>query len=354
MLRAESPGRPAAGARGTPKRRDAFTLVELLVVIAIIGILIALLLPAVQAAREAARRARCANNLKQLGLALHNYASVYRVFPGLGSQPHKSFSVHAKILPYLEQQALEDLIDYRQRLMLGGGGSAFVNPVQAAAAQTNVDVFVCPSDGRNSQFASVLYFGPDGGRSAGCSYVVCAGSGTGTYYDLRYPSNGMVWNDSAVGFRGVTDGTSQTIFMSESLLGLDTATFGPEPQEPTRQMASMCNQFSLNTSGPGLVGVVDPDLPSLLASANYWRGIRGGTWIWGREHLTTFSAYMPPNTPVPDLYARGTGFFAARSGHPGGVDALFVDGSVHFVAETVRLDAWRAQSTRASGEVVPN
>lgn len=333
--------------------RFGLTLVELLVGIAIIGVLIALLLPAVQAAREAARRAQCTNHLKQIGLALHNYASVHRVFPGLGGQPHTSFSVHARILPFLEQQSLTERIDFQSPLMQGGGNSVMVHPAQIRAAQTLVPGFVCPSDEEDSLFSSLLYFSGDpAGRSAGTSYVFCGGSGTGTRYDLRFRSDGMLWNNSVVGFGDVRDGTSQTVFASESLLGSDESTYGPAPQESIRQMASMCNQFVLNLNGPGLVGVSDPDLPALLASADFWRGIRGATWIWGREAFVTFNAYMPPNTRVPDMYAKGTGFFAARSRHPAGVNTLFVDGSVHFVSETIQLGIWRALSTRAGCETI--
>lgn len=333
------------------KHRDAFTLVEVLVVIAIIGILLALLLPAVQAVREASRRAGCANHLKQLGLALHNHASARRKFPGLGSQPRTSFSVHAKILPYLQEESLSDLIDFGKPLMRGGGGSGSVNPVQADAAQTVVSVFLCPSDSGNPSFSSLLHFPEGDGLSAGTNYVVCGGSGTDTNYDLRFPSDGTFWNDSVVRFRDLRDGTSCTIMMSESLLGSDCDTYGPEPGDPKRQMASMCNQFSLNSEGPGLVGVSNPDLEDLVAGASFWRGIRGAAWIWGREPVTTFSAYMPPNTPVPDMHAKGTGFFSARSNHPGGVNVLFADGGVHFISDTILLDAWRALSTRAGGEV---
>jgi len=329
-----------------------FTLVELLTVIAIIGVLLALLLPAVQAAREASRRISCQNNLKQLGLALQNHATAVGSFPGLGSQPQTSFSVHARILPYVEQQGLNNLIDFRQPLMLGGGGSPCVNPIQAAAAQTVIPLFLCPSDGTNPRFSDFLYFQPPGGSSGGTNYVVCSGSGKDTYYDLRFPSDGMFWRDSSVRFADIRDGTSHTIVLSESLLGTGSDTNGGMPQDPKRQMASMCSQFSLNPSDPGLAGVVNPDLEAIVANATYWRGCRGATWIWGREQVNTFSAYMPPNTPVPDMAAKGIGFFAARSNHPGGVNAVFADGSVHFISDTIPLDVWRTLSTRAGGEVV--
>jgi prepilin-type N-terminal cleavage/methylation domain-containing protein/prepilin-type processing-associated H-X9-DG protein len=327
-----------------------FTLVEALVVIAILGILISLLLPAVQAARESARRLQCANHLKQLGLGLHHYVSAQGSFPGLGATPQTNFSVQARILPYLELPALGRAMDFRQPLMLGGGGSAQVNPVQAVAAQTVVPILLCPSDGNHPEFPGFLFFAPPGGASAGTNYVVCGGSGTGTYYDLRYPSDGMFWSKSGIRFKDLSDGASRTLMMSESLLGTNSETNGPQPDDPKRQMASMCSQFSLNPNGPGLVGVNNPDLERLVATATYWRGCRGGAWIWGRECITTFSAYMTPNPRIPDMSARGTGFFAARSNHPGGLNALLADGSVHFIGDSVQRDLWRALSTRAGGD----
>ena len=227
-----------------------------------------------------------------------------------------------------------------------------VNPVQAEAAQKMIATFLCPSDAANPRFANFLYYSGQTATSAGTNYVVCSGSGTGTSYDLRYPSDGMAWNDSAVRFADIADGTSHTMLMSESILGNDTDLTADAPTDPRRQMASMCSQYSLNAGGPGLAGVENPDVQALVAGATYWRGCRGATWIWGRPQVNCFSAYMPPNTPVPDMAARGVGFFAARSNHPGGVNVLLVDGSVHFLEENIVLAAWRAMSTRAGGELV--
>ncbi|MBN1590071.1 MAG: DUF1559 domain-containing protein [Pirellulales bacterium] len=342
-------GRRSSGPR---RRVHGFTLVELLVVIAIIGILIALLLPAVQAAREAARRAACTNHLKQLGVALLGYAEAHGHLPSLGMTPQTSFSVHSRILPYLEQEIVQKAVDFEQTLMLGGTGSVCVNPVQVAATETVVAVFLCPSDDWSAEFHHYLYFSGGLGQSAGTNYMACGGSGTDTHYDLRYPSDGVFWSHSAVRFRDVCDGASHTLMMSESLLGLDSNTAGPDPENPRRQMADMCSQFSLNSGEPGLSGVENPDLRNLVGGATYWRGIRGAAWIWGREPITTFSAYMPPNTDVPDMVAKGTGFFSARSNHPEGVNAVFADGSVRFVEESISLPIWRAMSTRDGKEVV--
>ena len=121
------------------KRRNAFTLVELLVVIAIIGILIALLLPAVQAAREAARRAQCNNNLKQMGLALHNYHDSYKKFPpgNMSGLVFSGISIHARLLPYLEQKNVQDLINF---------GVPYNDPTNDMARLSPVSLFLCPSD----------------------------------------------------------------------------------------------------------------------------------------------------------------------------------------------------------------
>ncbi|MBN2021453.1 MAG: DUF1559 domain-containing protein [Pirellulales bacterium] len=340
------PARPGARAPA------AFTLVELLVVIAIIGVLIALLLPAIQAAREAARRAACANHLRQMGIALLAHADARGCLPGLGTTPQTSFSIHSHLLPYVEQEAVHASIDFEQPLMLGGTGSVCVNAAQVGATRTVVETFLCPSDDMSAEFSHYLYFPGGQGRSAGTSYVACGGSGTDANYDLRYPSDGLFWSRSAVQFNDISDGTSHTMMMAESLLGLDADTAGAVPDDPRHQMADVCGQYSLNASGPGLAGLTNPDLRAVAAGATYWRGIRGAAWIWGREPITTFSAYMPPNTDVPDVVAKGTGFFAARSNHPGGVNAVLADGGVRFVEQSIEPVAWRALSTRDGEEVV--
>lgn len=332
------------------KPKPGFTLVELLVVIAIIGVLVSLLLPAVQQAREAARRMQCGNHLKQLGLALHNYESTYRVFPGLPGSSNYGFSVQAKLLPFIEQGNLQDLIDFQHPLMLGSGGAQTLNPVHTTVAAQTINVLLCPSDGQNPIFNNGNTAA--GQAFAGGNYVFCTGSGTDTNYDTRAPSDGMFWWNSATGFRDMLDGSSNTLVLSEALLGSGIDSTGTDPQDRRRQMAQyggggMGGAGEGFTSAPGH----NPDL-AVAAAVSQWNGFRAGAWIWGREHTSSFNTYAPPNFKVPDVMRNGFGWFAARSQHPGGAQVTLGDGSVRFVADTVDLGTWRALGTKAGREVL--
>ncbi len=331
---------------------NGFTLVELLVVIAIIGVLVALLLPAVQAAREAARRVTCANSLRQCGLAIHVYESIYQQFPGIGGSPTSCFSVQAKFLPFIEQANLQSLIDFSLPLFTGHQGAQTLNtdPRMAAAARTIVPMFRCPSDGGEAVFNQYMVPGPEYAYAGG-NYVVCTGSGMGATYDIRSTTDGLFFYGSATDFRDVADGTSHTLLMSESLLGSGFDTNGLAPEEPTRQVGWPAAFGSFAPEG-GFPGVNDPDLAAIAAGCTRWQGSRGTGWINGRALFTAMSTYLPPNSPIPDLAGKQhIGFFAARSNHPGGVVALLVDGSTHFVTDVVDLLTWRALGTIAGNEI---
>lgn len=335
---------------GTPTLTyRGFTLVELLVVIAIIGILIGLLLPAVQAAREAARRMSCSNNLRQLGIAFHNYHTVHNCFPGLGLTSPTSFSVAAKLLPYVEQKNLQDLIDFRQPLYVTyGQGQSRLNVVHLQAARTVLTLLRCPSDGAQETFEE-----DPGVVVAGGNYRVCIGSGRDYLYDLRFPTDGVFHFGAHRGLRDIVDGSSNTMLMSESLLGPQQAREGQLSSREERARYICRYAGSLRGGGlPGLHGLYNPDLESLTAGCTRWLPGRGFGWIAGRALASTFSAYLPPNATASDLAAHGIGYFAARSNHPGGVNILLADGAVRFISNTVNINVWRALSTCQGGESV--
>jgi prepilin-type N-terminal cleavage/methylation domain-containing protein len=328
-------------------RRCAFTLIELLVVIAIIAVLIALLMPAVQTAREVARRIQSTNNLKQMGLALHNYESANGSFPGSGGQSSSGFSVLARILPFMEGANLVNSMNFS--LALSSGPPSFLfNAAQTTASQTVVQAFLCPSDGQPPFYPNYYQNSP----TAGTCYVVNVGSGTGTFYDSRYPTDGVFWDNSAVRFTDVVDGSSNTMFMSQCVLGLGRDTAGATPTDRLRQVVNYASKVSPAKAAPGgyTPPMNNPDLAAVAPPA--WSGARGAAWIVGTQVMSGFNAYLPPNSKTADVYGHGFGWLGARGPHPGGVLTLTGDGSVRFVKDSVDLATWRALATRAGGEVV--
>lgn len=313
-----------------------FTLVELLVVIAIIGTLIGLLLPAIQKARIAANRTISQSNLKQMGVALHNYAAANNSFPGLGASASFSFSVHARILPFLEQDSRNNLIDYNQQLFQSNFPVVpwlVQNPAQVRASTTVVKTFLCPSDNGNPQFSENDPFYV--ARTAGTSYVVNTGTGTGPFYDIAYPTDGVSWWGSKVRIKDLTDGTSTTMLVSQTILGNGTVSNGPTPVDATRQWANCSDGHNPNHNAPA----VNPAPgPNDYQSAAGWYGMGGSGWIYSRPGSTTFNTYFPPNSNHPDQAYHGSmGWFAARSYFPGGVNVLMGDGSVRFVTNEINL-----------------
>lgn len=349
--------------------RGGFTLVELLVVIAIIGVLVGLLLPAVQAAREAARRMQCANNLKQIGLAVHNYESAHRMLPGLyshGNSAVGNFSVQSQLLPFVEQASLQDLLDFASPLVIGCCPGDLNDPF-VGPAQMVLPIFRCPSDPGPDLFEVTT--GNRGGATgrvdlyAGTNYHINQGSGLGTNYDGRAPTDGLVWSNSRVRFRDVSDGLSNTGLFSESLLGLpDQRVPAPQTDRQRRRVwidvACLWTSRDIPPHPPGLAnGYQPPPDPAQFEAATVaisrgWGGHRGGGWISGREYYTVYHHYHPPDSNVPDMGTCGNGIFGARSEHPGGVNLLLCDGSVRFVTGSIDLPLWRGLGTRAGGEVL--
>jgi len=324
-------------------KRSAFTLVELLVVIAIIGILIALLLPAVQAAREAARRMSCTNNLKQCALALHNYHDTYRSFPGIGASSTTAFSILAKILPYAEQQNLQNLIDFESPIYSGGGMSGVATSIHAnneAAARTFVPFFRCPSDGQNDLFTKFDCNESAGQAYRGTNVMVCTGSGRDTYWRLDAKTDGLFYYGSCCNFANITDGTSNCVVFSEALLGNGASQTTTPPTRPHDMVA-----FQMSSAS-------NPDVAALAANASYWQGHRGYAWILGKSYGTTFTTYCTPNPSHPDAIWMAYGWFSARSFHPGGVNTGMADGSVRFVSNTVERTTWNNLGSAADGTVL--
>jgi prepilin-type N-terminal cleavage/methylation domain-containing protein/prepilin-type processing-associated H-X9-DG protein len=333
-------------------RRRGFTLIELLVVIAIIAILIALLLPAVQQAREAARRTQCRNNLKQLGLAMHNYESTFTRFPMTSDS--SNFSVHARVLPYIDQGNLANLIDYNQPLMVGVAWNPSLNPVHVTAAQTVLPLFLCPSESQSPLYTGL--FGSANATFAGTNYVVNYGSGTGTNYDDRFQTDGIVWTNSGIRHGEITDGTSNTVMWAETLLGDLQDSTGGLPPYPYRRIGSWSGTTSA-TPPPGFASgstlISNPNLQAQLASITSWSGTRtrrGQTWIRAVPYGTLHNGYLTPNSRIPDIGIHGRGFFAARSQHTGGAHFTFCDGAVKFLSDNIDTTVYRALHSRNGGE----
>jgi prepilin-type N-terminal cleavage/methylation domain-containing protein len=320
-------------------KRPAFTLIELLVVIGIIGLLVAILLPAIQAAREAARRSQCTNHLRQVGIALQNYDSANKRFPPPTilpvGQTYEPWSAHARLLPYLEETGLADLIDWNKSPEFTG------SPI---AARTRVATYMCPDEinDRERQTPTLTHYPLNYAFNQGTWFV----------YD---PTNGNVGDgafmpNKAYRAADISDGLTHTLAASE------VKAYQPNVWD---------------TGQPSTIGVAPPQLPADLSP--YLSGTfdsNGHTeWVEGDVHETGFTTTFVPNEEVLhniggvtysiDMMSMRDGESAtaptyaavtARSYHPGIVNALMMDSSVQTIDESIDVQLWRALGTRAGGE----
>lgn len=333
--------------------KRGFTLVELLVVITIIGILIALLLPAVQAAREAARRLQCSNNLKQIGLAMHNYVSTHNMLPNTGWPDSVNgyptdYSPLAKLLPYSEQNNLHDLIDYSQhpggKFGVGYFGSADELRVIVA---TVIPMFLCPSDSEDPLHETTSRF-VGTYTVAGTNYAYNGGDGTSGALNMAMgvDMGGVSWVGAEVSFRDIKDGTTHTIAFTESLRGPCDSPDGSSIPDVQIYCAAPC---SIETAEAAEAG----GLSAISGSLTSWNGTRLCQWLESGSPTGPFmNGRFPPNCGWPDLFYKSAKLTAARSRHPGGVNVCLCDGSVRFITDSIGLDIWRSLWTRDGGEIV--
>lgn len=335
---------------GSLERRVGFTLVELLVVITIIGILIALLLPAVQAAREAARRSQCVNNLKQLGLAMHNYHDSFRTFPRYAQRPGDpasgsphwwGYSAHVKILPYIEQAPLYQQLKTASLDFYRSGHDGNVSPL---CYNNRLSAFICPSAG---PYANASQRGNN-------NYVLSAGSNIG----WGTGENGFFRRDAEVEIAEIRDGTSNTIMLGEQNSGdADNNVFRADVDMVRNQAWS----YTINSTRSGVIPQSEVDAYGdrcLTGSSNH-TSTMGEAWIRPVNIYTVFNTLAPPNWKYPTCIACNTcsagdnvGVFPARSRHPGGANFAIGDGSVRFISETIDLMTYHGLGSRDGGEAV--
>ncbi len=331
-----------AGHCGRVRVRRGFTLIELLVVIAIIAILVALLLPAVQQVREAARKSQCQDNLHNIGLGLHNYEGTYQFYPPGRVRKDAAFVAGdawyggnigwlPRILPQVEQKPLFDRIDWN----LGNGSSSTdghtgVNGQAPDGARRQwVGLFLCPTDPGTG---TVPWTDPSGTRQTGqasdgsyasTNYAGCIGPD----WRLRSMSanpRGMFGQNTRIGVRDVLDGTSNTIYAAEIIIGFP--------------------KLSDNDDGSG-------NCPATGSKDTSAARQTGNSWFYAYfPQSSMFSTYTGPNSKTWDCGANSDRVNnAARSLHPGGVQAVMGDNQVRFVSENVDLTVWQNAGHKSDG-----
>lgn len=349
-------------------RRKAFTLIELLVVIAIIAVLIALLLPAVQQAREAARRSQCKNNLKQLGIALHNYHDTYNVFPlsnvpsfCTGQPDWRNPSFLVSILPFVDQSPLYNQWNFnfpdRGAGSFGGNSPAPCDaPTNAnwALSLRSLSVYLCPSDASPKN---------PGGGTPGLNYVGSCGNsicwlGNGNLND----QNGVINATRTVSLKSVTDGTSNTLLMGEVKIGGIPGDYGNTlvnvtANQPANSIGTLSNATYQSQVQAYFNGGLATWNSQMTSGSTTNIQVTHSNWAIGSAMQAMFNVLMTPNPSGPDLNANcnncgvdSWGVAAARSFHSGGVHVTLADGSVRFISNNINWTTWNNLGNRSDGQ----
>ena len=353
------------------RNRRGFTLIELLVVIAIIAVLIALLLPAVQSAREAARRSQCSNNLKQIGLAIHNYVSAFQVLPfgkGLCYGPqagctntypnaatYARWSVHSQLLLFIEQGNLYNAINFNIPPSTPGMAGdiafmpAYTSPENSSLCVAQVSIFLCPSDAGSNLLGTWPggnnYLGNLGGWACDLSENFPSTVSPGE------PVTGIFYYQSSVRIATITDGLSNTAFFSEKIRGKDS-------NDGDARSDSLIMSGNITPTPTGIDATYTDCLATNPLTSLRLTRRQGMSWVMGEMCCTAYNHVATPNsktcagTGYPGTMANMPMQVPPSSQHPGGVDVLMGDGGTHYIKSSVALQTWRALGTRAGGEVV--
>jgi prepilin-type N-terminal cleavage/methylation domain-containing protein/prepilin-type processing-associated H-X9-DG protein len=323
------------------RRRRGFTLIELLVVIAIIGVLIALLLPAVQSAREAARRSQCVNNLKQIGLAIHNYIDVHNRFPiGRGTRPPRPYDITSRynysgfsmILPYLEQGPLYAAINFDLTMTSQDGNTT--------AMATRVMSLLCPSE---DQQTPPNWAGNNYRFSEGSNILYSYGeTDIGNVNTTMPPPNGPFFPERSIRLSEVRDGTSNTILASEKLMG-----------DYNQGLASIDRDIYVSATWPTTLAEAFQNCEATDNTSTPSNGESGSgaPWLDGFLHTSIFKVVSTPNKKSCYMYPARL-IMSASSRHPGGVNVALCDGSVRFIKNTIDRTTWWALGSMNGNEAI--
>jgi len=349
-------------------KRRGFTLIELLVVIAIIAVLIALLLPAVQAAREAARRTQCVNNMKQIGLALHNYHDVNNAFPmgasaGAYSLPgqysaKQNFSCLAAMLPQLGEMPTYNAINFSWGCE--DSSTVLCYKINFTGQSAKINAFCCPSDPNagipdlNNTANTNNYYG-----CIGTTTLITTNTGAATVAGIQ--TTGIFTWQGSYGINTVTDGTSNTIAFAECLVGNQSLVLGQKRIGLVSVTGIPSTSLLLDASSnpAGTVAAIAACDKAWNSKSGSIDRQRGENWAHGCNDMTLFNTIVTPNDKN-DLWvncsATSSGalsnFTNADSWHSGGINVLMTDGSVKFIKDSINQRTWWTLGTKSNGEVI--